>query len=248
MKIMNIKNIVLLLAVMFTMNGANAVQMSAGISYDYVKDINESVIYKSSFDFVGIPNIEYSDLGYFIKFKPSEMLSNSDVFIQKKTRNHKILGQNPAPSVYNISFSNGGAVDFDDNSLSIEELMKKHPKRAEYIYAYAIKLKREERYDEALSNINRALSLDDNYALGHFLKGDILRLLGNFKEAAREYLATLQINPYCSDAYFNIAKMLEVYGKEELALSYYQMAYIVNPNDLETRNVILKLNRRLGMI
>ncbi len=83
--------------------------------------------------------------------------------------------------------------------------------------------------------------------MGHFLKADILRMLGNFKEAAREYLATLEINPYCTDAYYNIAKMLEIYGKEDLALSYYQMAYVVSPNDLEIRNSILKLNKKLGM-
>ena len=41
--------------------------------------------------------------------------------------------------------------------------------------------------------------------------------------------------------------MLEIYGKDDLALSYYQMAYVVSPNDLEIRNSILKLNKKLGM-
>ncbi len=41
---MKIQNIILLLIVLFTINSANAVQMSAGISYDYVKDINDSLI------------------------------------------------------------------------------------------------------------------------------------------------------------------------------------------------------------
>lgn len=244
---MKIQNIILLLIALFTINSANAVQMSAGISYDYVKDINDNVIYKSSFDFVGIPNIEYSDLGYFVKFKPINMLSSSEVFLKKRNKNHMTLGNNIAPSVYNISFSNNGEVDFDDASLDIEKLVKKYPNRPEYIYAYAIKLKKEEKYDEAISQIDKALKFNNNYALGHFLKADILRMLGNFKEAAREYLATLQINPYCTDAYFNIAKMLEIYGKEDLALSYYQMAYVVSPNDLEIRNSILKLNKKLGM-
>ena len=83
---MKIQNIILLLIVLFTINSANAVQMSAGISYDYVKDINDNVIYKSSFDFVGIPNIEYSDLGYFVKFKPINMLSSSEVFLKKEIK------------------------------------------------------------------------------------------------------------------------------------------------------------------
>lgn len=245
---MKIKNIILLLSALLAMNCAQAVQMSAGISYDYTKDINESVIYKSSFDFVQIPGIEYSDLGYFIKYKPVDMLSSSEVFIQKRNKKHTALGYNIAPSVYNISFVNGGEADFEENSLNIEKLIKKYPNRPEYIYAYAIKLKMEEKYNEALDEVDRALELDSNYALGHFLKADILRILGDFKEAAREYLVTLQINPYCTDAYFNIAKMLEIYGNDELALSYYQMAYVVSPNDLEIRNTILKLNKKLGMI
>lgn len=228
--------------------GASAFQMSAGISYDYVKDINDSVIYKSSYDFIGIPDIQYSDLGYFIKFKPSNMLSSSELFINKRNKKNLAAGHRSAPSVYNISFSNNGAVDFEDTSLSVEELIKKYPKRAEYIYAYAIKLRNEEKYEESLMQIDKALQFDNSYALGHFLKGDILRILGNFKEAAREYFATLQINPYCTDAYFNIAKMLEIYGREELAISYYKMAYFVDPNDLEVRNSILKLNKKLGMI
>lgn len=233
----------------FNIQSAFAIQkMSAGITYDYLKDISNDVIYKTSFDFIGIPDMQYSDLGYFIKFKPVNMLSSSELFFKKKNKSRKTIGQNLAPSVYNISFVNNGEVDFDDNSSGVEELIRKHPDRVEYIYAYAIKLKNEQRYDEALSQIDKALSYDNNYALGHFLKGDILRISGRFKEAAREYFATLEINPYCTDAYFNIAKMLEMHGNEELALSYYKMAYVVDPNDIEIRNSILKLNKKLGMI
>ncbi len=246
---MKFKSLILLLVfAIMNIQCAFAVQkMSAGISYDYIEDINESVIYKAPFDFIGLPDMEYADLGYFLKFKPVNMLSNAEIYFQKKNRKNKTLGQNLAPSVYNISFADG-EIDFDDNSLGIEELIKRHPDRIEYIYAYAIKLKKEERYNEAISQIDKALEFDNNYALGHFLKGDILRILGDFKEAAREYIATLQINPYCTDAYFNIAKMLEVCGRDDLAISYYQMAYVVNPNDIEIRNSILKLNRKLGMI
>ncbi len=234
----------------FNIQNAFAIQkMSGSVIYDYLKkDISDNVIYKASFDFIGIPDMQYSDLGYFIKFKPLNMLSSSELFFKKKTKIHKTFGQNLAPSVYNISFMNNGEVDYDDNSAGIEKLIKKYPDRVEYIYAYAIKLKKEQRYDEALLQVDKALSYDNNYALGHFLKGDILRISGRYKEAAREYFATLEINPYCTDAYFNIAKMLEIHGNEELALNYYEMAYAVNPNDIEIRNVILKLNKKLGMI
>ena len=61
-----------------------------------------------------------------------------------------------------------------------------------------------------------------------------------YKEAVDEYLYTTQINPYCADAYFNIAKILELLDDRELALDYYKTAYQVNPNDTEIRDIILE--------
>ncbi len=232
----------------FGMQGSFAIPtINAGISVDYIKDVNENVIYKSPVNFIDIPKMDYSDIGYFIKFKPLNMLSSGELVLKRYTeKKNFILNQNASiPSVYNISFKNGGEVEFAKNSAGIEDLVKKNPNRPEYLYAYAIKLRDEKKYDAAILHIDKALGFDEEYALGHFLKGDILRAMGKFKEAAREYLTTVSINPYCTDAYFNIAKMLEAFGKDELALNYYEMAYSVSPNDLEIRNQILKLNRKI---
>lgn len=235
------------LVVLFA-QGAYAIPViNGGVSFDRIKDINEDVIYTSPINFIDIPRINYSDIGYLIRFKPLDMLSSAELVLKKYTekKNFAPNQMTSIPSVYNISFENGGQLNLGDASSSIEDLIKKNPNRPEYLYAYAIKLRDEKKYDAAIFQIDKALGFDDEYALGHFLKGDILRTMGKYKEASREYLITIGINPYCTDAYFNIAKMLEVFGKDDLALNYYEMAYAVSPNDLEIRNQILKLNRKI---
>ncbi len=89
----------------FNIQSAFALQkMSAGITYDYLKDISNDVIYKTSFDFIGIPDMQYSDLGYFIKFKPVNMLSSSELFFKKKTK--KYIGCNICSFLYNMYLIN----------------------------------------------------------------------------------------------------------------------------------------------
>ncbi len=249
----NLKNIAIkkfatvALFVLFAQGAFALPVINGGVSINRVKDIDSNVIYTSPINFVDIPRINYSDLGYLIRFKPLNMLSSAELVLKKYTekKNFAPNQMTSIPSVYNISFENGGEVNLGENPSSIEDLIKKNPNRPEYLYAYAIKLRDEKKYDAAIYQIDKALGFDNEYALGHFLKGDILRTMGRYKEASREYLITVEINPYCTDAYFNIAKMLEVFGKDDLALNYYEMAYAVSPNDLEIRNQILKLNRKI---
>lgn len=241
-----IKFVLFIFIITFSTRGAFALQ--AGISMDYAPEIDENVIYSSPIDFISLPNADNNDLAYFIRFKPLNMLSASEIAPLEHSIKVRANRSASVPSVYNISFANGGKLQYESKVPSIEELIRKNPKRAEYIYVYAVQLKNQGKLSDAINQIDKALRLDYNYALGHFLKGDILRNMGNFKAAAKEYVATIQINPYCTDAYFNIAKMLEIYGNSDLALNYYKMAYSVSPNDLEIRNQILKLSRKIGQI
>ena len=119
------------------------------------------------------------------------------------------------------------------------EIYQKNPNNIEVIFACAIQLKNDNNLDLALSFANEAIEIDPDNALSHFLKGDILRKKEMFKEAADEYIYTTQINPYCADAYYNIAKILELLDDRELALDYYKTAYQVNPQDEELKNILM---------
>lgn len=243
---MKFKGLILSIILLGCMQSSYAVQkINAGISVDYVKDVNQSLIYASPKTVSEVPKINYSDLGYFVKFKPLNMLSSSQIPSKAEMARKTVImnAAVSAPSVYNISI-NKGSLSYARTPENLEELIMQNPNKPEYLYAYAVKLTGEKRYSDAIAQIDRALKLNNNYAPGHFLKGDVLRTLGDYKNAAREYYETIRINPYCTDAYFNIAKMLEGIGNIELAISYYEMAYMVNPNDFEIRNQILKLNGR----
>ena len=91
---------------------------------------------------------------------------------------------------------------------------------------------------------NLALKENPLNTEGHFLKADILRLNGNYQESVFEYAIAINIDPMLTDAYFNIAKILENANKKELALEYYRYAYSTKPNDYEIRNIILAYEKQ----
>ncbi len=211
--------------------------MKGGVSYDYDNSINVVEIQNQ------LPKIEkdFVDLNYSINFKPLNMLSEDEMVIKKTPASPKIKGGSSyIPDNYEISLSTGKKKGNYDTSSNLEIMLKQNPNNRELLYAYAIQLKNEQQFERALSAVNKALENDPDFALAHFLKGDILRNMEKFKEAVDEYLYTTQINPYCADAYFNIAKILELLDDRELALDYYKTAYQANPNDTEIRDIILE--------
>lgn len=211
--------------------------MKGGVSYDYDNSINVEEIQNK------LPKIEkdFIDLNYSIDFKPLNMLSEDEMVIKKKPVSPIIKnGSKYLPDNYEISLSTGKAQGNYKTSKNLEIMLNKNPNNVELLYAYAIQLKNEKQFEDALSIVNKALEFNPDFALAHFLKGDILRNMEKYKEAVDEYLYTTQINPYCADAYFNIAKILELLDDRELALDYYKTAYQVNPNDTEIRDIILE--------
>ena len=211
--------------------------MKGGVSYDYNSSINVNEIQNK------LPKIEkdFIDLNYSINFKPLNLLSEDEMIIKKLPTFPKIKGGSTyIPDNYEISLSTGKAKGNFDSSSNLEILLKQNPNNNELLYAYAIQLKNEKQFEKALYIVNKALENNPDYALAHFLKGDILRNMEKYKEAVDEYLYTTQINPYCADAYYNIAKILELLDDRELALDYYKTAYQINPNDTEIRDIILE--------
>lgn len=211
--------------------------MKGGVSYDFDSSIDTKKIQNQ------LPKLEkdFVDLNYSIDFKPLNLLSEDEMVI-KKQPTYPIIKDGPkyTPDNYEISLSTGRAKGNFDTSKNIELMLRQNPNNNELLYAYAIQLKNEKQLEKALNIVNKALENNPDFALAHFLKGDILRNMEKFKEAVEEYLYTTQINPYCADAYYNIAKILELLDDRELALDYYKTAYQINPNDTEIRDIILE--------
>lgn len=199
-----------------------------GISYDEVFNEDVSTIVQK------FPNIDDGNnkIMYLQNYRPIYMLSSSEIYYVEQNK-----------TVYNSNF----VYDDDDREdVMWQAAIEQNPNRAEYFYGYAAYLNSKHDFKNALNKLDHAIELDSNYALAHFLKGDIYRNLGRYRDSVKEYLLTVYINPYCEDAYFNIAKTLENFGYIELALDFYGYAYLVNSNDIEVRNIILKLRQSVA--
>ncbi len=215
-------------------------KLNAGVKFDYEENKSPEIekIQKN------LPSIskEFIDLNYSIELKPLNMLSVDSVKIKKKTKSINFLSPsfiNP-PDSYEISLTTGKTTGKVDSAKNLEYMLSKNPNNKELLFACSIQLKNEGQLDKALIMADKAIEIDPDFALGHFLRGDILRNQEKFKEAVDEYIYTTQINPYCADAYFNIGKILELLDNKELALEYFKTAYQINPNDTEIRDIILK--------
>jgi len=89
---------------------------------------------------------------------------------------------------------------------------------------------RQGKSDEALSVLNRALSIDPYCVEAHFNLGNVYREQGAFNEAIDCYRKTLQINPDFAEAHNNLGM---TYGKKGLldeAISEFNHALTINPS------------------
>ncbi len=220
------QKIVILSLFFLCAQGAFAVeQIKGGVSFD------EAIFNTYENDF--------HPLNYSIDFTNTEILSEEDVIPQNQSPKFLYTNFQNVPDKYQISLSTGKISNNTEKSEELQQLLNKNPNNKEILLAYAIQLKKEKNFEQALNTVNKILKTDTECALAHFLKGDILRNMGDLKYAVEEYLYTAQLNPYCSDAYYNIAKILEILNDRDLALDYYKMAYQINPSDTEIGNIII---------
>lgn len=209
-------------------------KINAGVVYEFYLDVHNQIQQDKHFDVDKLPEInnEEINIAYFKDFRPLEMLSLKDSYIIKntKTKNNNL---EKIPKEYTLSLK-------PEKIAAAAKIMPTYNE----LFTNALNLKNKEKYNEALREINLALEQNPLSPQGHFLKADILRLNGNYKESVFEYSLAINIDPMYTDAYFNIAKILENADKKELALEYYRYAYTTKPNDYQIRNIILAYEKQ----
>jgi TolB-like protein/DNA-binding winged helix-turn-helix (wHTH) protein len=96
---------------------------------------------------------------------------------------------------------------------------------------YAEYLAERERYDEALTVLDRAILVDPLSAENHYRKGEVIRegLLGN-EEAAALYLQALAVNPDFYPAYTRLAQVRFNQGRIAEAVKYGEKAVAIEPH------------------
>lgn len=95
---------------------------------------------------------------------------------------------------------------------------------------YASYLYDRNRYDEAVTVIDRARLVDPLSAENHYLKGEVMRLgLGRPQEAAELYLQALAVVPDFYPAYTRLAQVRFVQGRLAEAIKYGEKSIAIEP-------------------
>lgn len=96
---------------------------------------------------------------------------------------------------------------------------------------FAEYLAERERYDEALTVIDRAILVDPLSAENHYRKGEMIRqdLLGN-EQAAALYLQALAVNPEFYPAYTRLAQVRFTQGRIAEAVKYGEKSVAIEPH------------------
>ena len=210
-----------------------AEKINAGIVYEFYLDLKNQIPSNVKYSTKNLPQINNEELNiaYYKDFRPLNMLSLRNTYTIKKSA-PKILNNFKTPKEYNLSLKEN----------KIAAAAKIEPAYDDY-FNLAIKYKNKEKYKEALNAVDEALRENPHSLEGHFLKADILRLDGQFRESVLEYTLAITIDPKCTDAYFNIAKIFENARNKKLALEYYRYAYSTKPDDYQIRNIILSYEK-----
>lgn len=116
------------------------------------------------------------------------------------------------------------------------------------LVAKAFFLYKEQRYEEALLQSNRAIKMQGNnlVKLAFLLRGVLFDIGGHYTKAEHEFRTCLKLDPNLHQAHFNLSVSLLKMGKDEQALQEISLALQFNPaNEQYLRNRAL-IYRRMG--
>lgn len=89
------------------------------------------------------------------------------------------------------------------------------------------------KYDEAIANFRKLLSLDPRIAEAHFNLALLFTQLDKTKEAIFSYRKALQLKPNLTSAHFNLGALLQAQNQLKEAAQHYQKALKQEPRFLE---------------
>src|SRR5918911_470974 len=148
--------------------------------------------------------------------KYSAMLTISIVFVTLLVLTQTLLVSNSFVRIFDQTEHNA----FGQTSGNVTSLTEK-----------AVVLNSLGRFDEALSYLDKALSIDPNNVRAYINKGRALSQLHKFEEAILNYDRALSIDPQNTDAYINKGLSLYNLGKNE-AMTYFDKVLTAEPNNL----------------
>lgn len=264
------KKILSIIAVLlFNTTSAFALPMSGTVSADY--DLSfESIIKRKFSEIMEISKVfeKNDDFFYQRRFKPVYMLSLHELYSKKPLLKSNVE-KRKIPNTYNLSLNNDATgvqneISFSSDNLKsnvkevavtekkdeyvsskaeYETLISQNPDRIELLYKYAQFLYFNKKYAESIIVLNNIIQKDDSFVLASYTLGNIYFDMGNYKDAIKANINVIKKNPYCADAYFNIASALEKMHKFNLAIDYYNKCLSLNENDEQAQKALQRLEQ-----
>lgn len=263
------KNFLLITILLLSVNSAFSYSMSGGISQDYDMSF-EAVLRKKFGEIIEVSKVfeKNDDIYYQKRFKPVYMLSIHELYSMLPSVKSNIEKRR-IPNTYNLSLKGTDSLSenniaFHNNSMNndivnlenlektqgfektnekYKNLITKNPDRIELLYKYAQFLYSNNKYDDATAELNNIIEKDKSFVLASYTLGNIYFDKGDYKNAIKANLMVIKHNPYCADAYFNIASALEKMRKFSLAIDYYQKCLSLNAGDSQAQNAIRRLEQ-----
>ena len=239
-----------------------------GREYDTTLD---SILKKKFGEIIEISKVfeKNDDIFYQKKYKPVYMLSHKDFYSVAPAVIKSNIEKRQIPEVYNLSFNSGNGFsqtkidltstdlekevaqlvfaekneDFEVVQQKYEELISAYPQKIELAYKYAQYLYANKEYKTAINVLNAILKKDSGFILASYTLGNIYFDMGDYKKAVVSNLAVIKKNPYCADAYYNIASALEKMNKINLAIDYYQKCLSLNDKDEQAEKALQRLEQ-----
>ncbi len=100
-------------------------------------------------------------------------------------------------------------------------------------------LYRQQRLDDAIAVLRRAVSLDPANARAFFNLGTVLSHQSRYDEAVDCLTRAVSLDPNFGDAYVNLGKVCRESGDFDAALTYYRRALSLNPNHASVHSNIV---------
>jgi tetratricopeptide (TPR) repeat protein len=137
--------------------------------------------------------------------------------------------------------ASGGKSELDNYALVLQGKAPKSSKAAtereeEAHKQQALTLARNAKYDQALAEINQALTQDPKDAETYNRRGGIYTLQGHYAQAIADFTKALELNPRYAKAYYNRALAYYYQGKYDQAISDLTKAIELIPKDVASYN------------
>ena len=146
-------------------------------------------------------------------------------------------------AIYNLGccYLNSRPRDFAQARALFHEALRINPSNKEAFYQLAMSYGYQDKYDVALTYMDKAIALDEDYLTARKWRAVILFEMKRFQEAADEYSAAIQLDPRNGSLYVRRAEALCECKRYDEAVSGLNFALELNKADVSAVTALAKV-------